>query len=91
MDKNNRRAHLTLRFQGQLSPEEIESLLVLNTDDVSIPHDFKAPQWNFERKVHNWHRYVGEDLAAMWDSFTLVQKAAIAIQFESAASAEHWD
>ena len=91
MDKNNKRTQLTLRFQDQLSPEEIESLLSLDHGDHNIPHDFKSPTWNFERRVHNWHNYAGSDTAALWETFTLLQKAALALNFERLASDEQWD
>ena len=55
------------------------------------PHDWQYPEWENKSRVHNWRNYVSEELQAMWDTFTDVQKKALAISYDDIASQEDWE
>ena len=57
----------------------------------NTPSDWVAPDWEAAGKVHEWKNYIGEELQAMWQTFTDDQKQALARKAESSASAEEWD
>lgn len=49
------------------------------------------PQWNKAGRVHDWRNHVGERVQAIWETFTLEQKVALAEDADERASGEHWD
>jgi hypothetical protein len=55
-----------------------------------------APDWQaFDewqwKHVHDWRRYVGEDVRRIWDTFSDEQKEAIAKNAQEVANKEDWD
>lgn len=55
------------------------------------PHDWNNPNWAKLSKTHEWKKYISEEVQQMWDSFTDVQKQALARQAESQAENEEWE
>lgn len=55
------------------------------------PDDYANPGWEKTEKCHDWKNHVGGNVRAIWDGFTLEQKAAIAADAEDRATAEEWD
>ncbi len=58
---------------------------------ADTPSDWQSPEWDEEDKVHNWRNYISEEVQEMWDTFTDVQKQALARQAQSEADNEDWD
>lgn len=42
-------------------------------------------------KVHDWRNHVGEAVKSMWSTFSLEQRAAIAVDAYRSAYNEEWD
>lgn len=61
--------------------------------DNPIPgeSDWRHPDWNEGGRVHNWRRYVSDDLRAIWETFTDEQKRIIALNADEIAGNEDWD
>ena len=55
------------------------------------PTDWAAPDWGNAGRVHEWKHYIREEVQAMWETFTDMQKQALARQAENNASNEEWD
>jgi hypothetical protein len=55
------------------------------------PEDYKKPDWDNVRRVHEWKRYIGSEVQRLWDSFTDKQKAIIASGADEIANQEEWD
>ena len=55
------------------------------------PYDWEHPQWNKGGRVHNWHRYVSDNVKILWNSLTEMQKLALANNFQDIADNEEWD
>jgi hypothetical protein len=53
--------------------------------------DWRSPEWEKAGRVHDWRNYVGDELRAMWDTFTDEQKRAIARNADVLADGEEWD
>lgn len=53
--------------------------------------DYDHPDWENAGRVHDWRNYTSGELRAMWDTFTLDQKRAIAENADEIASREEWD
>jgi hypothetical protein len=52
----------------------------------------QEPQdWDAGGRVHNWRNHVGENVKAIWHTFTPKQKIAIALDADEAAGAEEWE
>ena len=49
------------------------------------------PDWGNIRKCHDWKNHISDEIADMWETFTVEQKVAIAEQAESRASNEEWE
>jgi hypothetical protein len=49
------------------------------------------PEFHKSEKVHDWRNYVGNNIIALWDTFTTEQRAAIALEAQTRASNEDWD
>jgi hypothetical protein len=65
---------------------------VLTADiPVGTPSDYMEPQWERAGKVHDWRNHVGDEIAAMWSTFTAEQRAALARQAEYLARSEEWE
>ncbi len=47
------------------------------------------PEWDKAIKVHDWRNYISDDLKAMWETFTDIQKFAIMDNADNQASCEH--
>jgi hypothetical protein len=51
------------------------------------------PSWekcDFD-KVHEWRRYVSDEVQKIWHTFTPSQKAVLALQAQDQASQEEWE
>ena len=48
-------------------------------------------QWDDGGTTHNWRNHVGEQVQAIWDTLTAVQKIAIARDAETEADREEWE
>lgn len=59
------------------------------------PHDtaeaMADPDWDGQEKVHDWRNHVGGHVRAIWDTFAIAQKLAIAADAEVEALNEVWD
>ncbi len=55
------------------------------------PRDWDAPDWDNERRVHDWKNYVSEELRAKWATFSDELKMMLARQAEEQASNEEWE
>jgi hypothetical protein len=55
------------------------------------PSDAIQPDWSQFIKVQNWKNYIDDEVRAMWDTFTDVQKQALARQAQSQADREDWE
>lgn len=49
------------------------------------------PQWSHAGRVHDWRNHVGEEVRAIWDTFTPSQRMVLAADAANRASNEHWD
>jgi hypothetical protein len=58
---------------------------------MSLPTDWKTPEFTDYGHVHEWKNHVSKQVQAMWHSFTDDQKKALARQAQSAADQEEWD
>ena len=60
---------------------------------MRTPTDHLQPNWAeyVFRIPHEWRNYISNELADMWDTFTPLQKAALARQAQSQADNEEWD
>ncbi len=47
--------------------------------------------WQEGGRVHNWRKYVGEKTRALWDTFTIEQKRALAEDADEFADRERWE
>ena len=50
-----------------------------------------CPSFQSAGQIHDWRNYVGDELEAIWSTFTPVQKLAIARNAQRLADAEDWD
>lgn len=57
------------------------------------PKDWYDPNFNFNNlsKVHEWKRYISDEIQENWQRFTLDQRAMIARQAQEIADREEWD
>lgn len=49
------------------------------------------PDWNAGGRVHNWRKYVSEEVQRLWNSFSHEQKSALYRQADEIASSEEWE
>lgn len=52
---------------------------------------YANPDWEEGGRVHNWRRYISEELRSIWGSFTLFQRRVIAENAQEQADNEEWD
>jgi len=78
----------TIKIDGKLYQMEFVEAAERDctTHEDIPPYDWENPEWENESRVHNWRNYVSEELEVMWDTFTDVQKKALAISFDRLAS-----
>lgn len=50
-----------------------------------------TPDWEEQKKVHNWKNYISEDIIRVWDTFTDIQKFYIFQNAEGLADQECWE
>ena len=60
-------------------------------DDEINEQSVAAPSWDEAERVHDWRYHVSENVQAMWPTFTIEQKLALAEQANDIASNEDWD
>ena len=58
---------------------------------VIVPPDWESPDWDEDNRVHNWRNYVSDEVKALWQTFSIPQKQALAAGFEEVALREEWD
>ncbi len=63
----------------------------MDSEIDSAPDDWDHPRWSEYDRVHGWRNYISDEIEAMWDTFTPIQKRALARQASENASSEHWD
>ncbi len=51
----------------------------------------RNPQWEKADKVHDWRNYISDNVKAIWDTFSNIQKFALLKQADDQASREEWD
>lgn len=56
-----------------------------------IQNELESPDWESGGRVHNWKRYVDNDIQKMWKELSLREKLIIACFAEKLASQEEWD
>lgn len=72
--------------------DETQGPMITNLFTVEPwPRDWKSPNWENTRRVHDWKNYITEEVQSMWDTFTDDQKKAIARSAEEIADREDWD
>jgi hypothetical protein len=74
-------------------PEVVLALLNELNDivDLDAPTDFLSPNWENMNRVHEWKKYISEDMQTMWHTFNTEQKVAIAKNAQDQANLEEWD
>lgn len=57
------------------------------------PEEYSEPDWTPPRLkyVHDWRAYIGEELRAIWPTFSEQQKLTIARNAQNLADNEVWD
>lgn len=57
------------------------------------PGDYKNPIWPelINKEVHEWKNHIGPDVQPIWNTFTDVQKAILAIDAQGSADGEEWE
>lgn len=70
---------------------EFESSRSPSPEREKPPHDWENPDWEDDGVIHDWKNYVSEEVQGMWDTFTALQKQAIARQCDTLAGREDWD
>lgn len=60
-------------------------------NDYGTPRDYANPDFTDYDAVHNWRNYIGDELRAIWATFSDEQKRVIARQANITAEAEDWD
>lgn len=53
--------------------------------------DLLEPRFKNAGKVHDWPNHVGDAVEAIWETLTLEQLAAVAIEASNRASNEEWE
>ncbi len=53
--------------------------------------EIENPRWNLLKKCHEWKNHVGDSVIEIWDTFTLDQKLAIAVDAQERANREDWE
>lgn len=53
--------------------------------------DYLDPNWESGGAVHNWRNHVGDQIKAIWSTFTPEQRAALAQDAQERAANEEWD
>lgn len=58
-----------------------------------MPHiPFISPDWTPPHKyVHDWRRYISDEMKSAWDTFTIEQKRMIYESAAELADLEVWD
>jgi hypothetical protein len=51
----------------------------------------QAVDWNEGGRVHNWRRYVPDDIREAWGDLTPKERDLVMIMAEYAAAQEEWD
>jgi|GEM_PF-2148254 len=69
----------------------IEDAGGLESNSVCEQRDWKSPNWENARRIHDWRNYISEEIRDMWSTFTDGQKKALAISAEERAGCEIWD
>ena len=47
--------------------------------------------WQEGGRVHNWRNHIGEKTKAVWNTFSIEQKRALAEDADELAGREEWD
>lgn len=50
-----------------------------------------SPGWNQASKVHDWRNHVGRNTRLIWDTLTVTQQLAIALDAQTLADDEIWE
>jgi len=56
-----------------------------------IDEQYLKPDWDGGNRCYNWRRYISDEVADMWDTFTSEQKSALGRQAQEAADREEWE
>jgi hypothetical protein len=51
---------------------------------------WRFPEWENIGRVHEWRRYISDEVRTMWPTFTDAQQAALYRQANEIASLEEW-
>ncbi len=90
--------NITLIINGQavfvplnwlLEIELMERKMLIDEPMNNIPHNWENP--DFSNKVHNWVRYVDDEVAVLWGEFSDEAKQALAQNFNGISDMEEWD
>lgn len=85
---------ITGYFNSEVILALLDKIEENNSDFVpekNTPADFINPNWKNKNRVHEWKNYVSEEVQDIWHSFSLEQKATLALQAYDQASNEDWD
>jgi hypothetical protein len=47
----------------------------------NVPSDWREPDWDKLNKCHCWKRYVDDEVQALWLDMSLIQRLALALNF----------
>lgn len=53
--------------------------------------DWEFPDFTEINPIHDWKNYVGDELATIWNSFTVEQRKILAENFQDLADNEEWE
>lgn len=53
--------------------------------------ELERPDFETAGKIHDWRNHVGDGVRSIWDSLTLEQRAAVAVDAYEMAANEEWD
>jgi hypothetical protein len=60
-------------------------------DEYNLPPDWENPEWSAQKKIHNWHNYVDDQVRVLWFSLSDEVRQKLAINFNNIADQEEWD
>lgn len=63
----------------------------MNRNETDAPKDFLNPNWEENLVVHEWKNYPSSLVKDIWDSFTNIQKAILAANFQEMADREEYN
>jgi hypothetical protein len=81
----------SMRPAHEVHPELVAAKIHNKDNPFEFDENNPNPDWSRAGRVHDWRNHVGENVKAIWGSFSPTQRIALALDADELASREEWE